>query len=299
MINTISFSGASLKGCFHIGVAEELLNQGIRPTAISAVSYGSYVAPFQAIGDLPTAFINDAINTTQKQAFPKSPYSKWNVLTALIGKRNNIGDQIGALKIYSKHYTQAVHDKLKTLDTDVWIAVHEYKSRKVKHFNLKLVDRDTALKLIHASASIPPFTKWVEIGGKYYCDPGITNHITSDWIVGKYNAPHLQGGDHLSVFSRPEIFDITKGEYIHDKNQPDNLPDNLGYIMNNMVLYTSIKDERLTNRACKDLCIKHQKIHAPYKLLDQFYKFDPDLNRAFIELGKQQVEKWIDNYYIR
>ncbi len=286
MIN-LAISGAASKIPFIYGVVKTLmLGNNIKPKNISGISSGAIVALLAGLNRFD--FDGVLINAKVSDVFKVSPMTKKGkisprAITRILTGKRSLGDQSNLKKTLKKHISVEEFEafKIDKNSPNVFIGAVNYETGKIKYFNLKKLDFETAIKSVSASASIPGVAEGEFIDDDLYYDGGVIDYIGSEWLAKNHKSDHL-----ISVYSRPEEYPVKHKE----------MKGIISVIARTIALLTknvSIDDEVVTDTYCQLEGIEHTKIFTQHPLMSETFKFDKDLNYAMFQLGVEAAEEKI------
>lgn len=212
MKNLLSISGGATDIAALFGVAKGVLANGFEPDVFAGVSAGAILAlplalkKYSEIERLVLSFTLDDI-------FEQNPISKrgkLNFAKSVLGlMRNNtsLGDYGKALRnTIKKVVSKSDFAKLKN---DVFVGVVNINENVLEIVNLRNCDYETAIEYVVASATIPIFSKPVEINGNLYVDGGIKDHNIANRLIGISDISELVSIYVRDEKKRKEIADIS------------------------------------------------------------------------------------------
>ncbi len=186
----LTLSGGGAKGIAHIGVIRALLDNGIKPTIVSATSAGSIIGSLYASG-VPV--------DKMEQLIADSSLMKIFRLVAMPGA--------GLVKLDYLRERLAefiTEDSFDALRYPLYVCATNLNQGKSVYFN-----SGTLFDKVVASCSVPWLFKPLEIGGEMYVDGGIMNNMPAgiirdkcDILIGSNVKPkvHVQSNKELDTF---------------------------------------------------------------------------------------------------
>jgi len=295
-IKHLGISGGGTKIHGLAGAAREVLeNQCYDPHYYTGISAGAILA-------IPLALrMFDEIETITCALEPKTFFSQvpvnkkggisfWAGVRAFLGvigiaKHNSLGHMGNLYKVLRKVITPKKYLEYKN-SPDTFIAYVGYvdsKSGARKYVNLKdpKLGYEGMIKAIVASASIPVFTKPVEISEDLGVDGGVRDHIGTPWLLKEYKVTRT-----VSIYSRPE--DLTG--YLNSNWKAKNIFDVLMRTIDIMMIEISKSDEDIEDEICKRKKIAQKKIFLP-KIMNHVYDTDHKRLNDLYRAGREEAEK--------
>ncbi|WKK80556.2 patatin-like phospholipase family protein [Marivirga arenosa] len=167
----LALSGGGARGFAHLGIAQFLYEQNIKPDIISGTSAGAIAGAFLAAGYLPKRTLEIISDINFLKFF--RPAMSWSGLVSL--------EKISGLLL--EYFPDNSFNSLKI---PLIISTTNYSKGENVNF-----DSGELIKPLLASASIPVIFKPIMMGEDSYVDGGITNnmpanllHTKADFIIG-------------------------------------------------------------------------------------------------------------------
>jgi NTE family protein len=166
-------SGGGVKGVAHAGVIKALLERDIHPDIVSGASAGAVVGALYAKGIQPEDMLS---------FFKETPLLKYTLLTIY---KPGLFDTNKYLTFFEKYFPT---NAFEALEKQLYVVVTNLQLGEPEFFN-----KGELLKVVLASAALPPVFSPVSINGTLYADGGIMNNFpvqplidNSQFIIGSY-----------------------------------------------------------------------------------------------------------------
>jgi hypothetical protein len=292
--DAIALSGSSTKIQFHLGVAHELTNLGFDPKYLNGCSGGAIVQLFMSIKKFDKKTIDVFLDVKSSDVFNIEPMNSKGKLTlkaklrAITGK-GSLGKQDNLLQMIKDNFTEEDYKELKATGKKVFCTVFNLNTKLAEYVNISRpsMKYNTAMRFVVASAAIPLAVEPVKIGRSWYVDGGAVEHNGGKDLAKRKFIDNL-----FTVWSRPDILTAirkTRPENHFEPWKPEGLKKNGLRVLEGIGFNTSLEDEETIDAFCAINDINQTKVFPSYKLMDQLYKFDKDLQRSMYEHGKVQA----------
>jgi len=284
-----SMSGGSTKIAALAGASiYTLRDYDYTPDYISGISAGGILAVplalqlYDEVEELATTFSYDDIFNIK----PVNDKGKitldaiWRVITG----KQSLGAQDNLVKTMKKLVPDTLFDlyQKRSAFPVCILGMVDFQSGKRFYINMKTVSYSVFLSSVKATSSIPVFVESVEMPWKgYFYDGGVRDHIGSHYLMENFEMD-----EHISLYSRPEDYDISEGAW-----KPKNIYTVLQRTIDIMGVEISKNDELKEDVISKEKNIKNTKIFMPYTLSDQAYEISPDKLKEWYEIGYRQAEQ--------
>jgi len=166
-------SGGGVKGVAHVGIIKALLERDIYPDIVSGASAGAVVGALYANGISPIDML---------AFFKETPLLKYNLLTI---NKPGLFDTNKYLMFFEKYFPS---NAFESLEKQLHIVATNLQTGEPEFFS-----KGKLLKVILASAALPPVFSPVSINGTLYADGGIMNNFpveplmaSTEFIIGSY-----------------------------------------------------------------------------------------------------------------
>lgn len=237
-------AGGGARGLAHLGVAQELQQQGIEVDFIGGTSIGSVMAVLLA-SDRPL----DEIVAVARRGFALNPTSDWSglpLISLIRGRRMRRVVDTGRFELLG--HAADIEDLWK----NCYCVASNYSQAREQ-----VLSRGDAVKAMLASAAIPGALPPVLMDGELLCDGGTFNNFPVDVMRARRGVGRVIGVD--LAFRKPRRIehDEVPGPWalLRDRLRPYKsrryrLPSLVAYLMNVSILYSSSRQQasrRLTD----------------------------------------------------
>lgn len=174
----VVLSGGGIRGMAHLGLLQALKEHDIEPDYIAGASAGALVGALYAAGNTPTQSL---------ELFTNTPLFRWSNYNLTRWKPGFFDTEK-----YRKYFLRFLpDDSFEALQKTLFVSVTDVcAGRSV------IMDSGPIIKVLSASAAVPPIFSPVMIDGVYYADGGIMNNFpveplleNCDLLVGSYVSP--------------------------------------------------------------------------------------------------------------
>lgn len=182
----LALSGGGIRAVSHLGVAQALMDHGVRFSQISGTSAGAIGAAFMAEGYSPREFL-----TIIKEA------RLFKLLRPAFGSPGLVS--ILKARFLINHYIP--HNSFKKLKIPITIATVDLGEGKLVYFT----DGELDLAVL-ASCCLPGIFKPIVINGHMYIDGGVLNNFPVEPLVGNCDLIIGSSCNHLPIVTEIKSF---------------------------------------------------------------------------------------------
>lgn len=188
----IVLSGGGTRGMAHIGLLQALKENGIQPDYIAGASAGALVGAMYAAGCTPEQSL---------ELFTNTPLFSWTNYNLTRWKPGLFDTEK-----YRKYFLRFLpDDSFEALQTPLFVSVTDVCTGRPV-----LMNSGPIIRVLSASAAVPPVFSPVLIDGTYYADGGIMNNFPIEpleerctHILGSYASPvrHVEAKEMWNSFN--------------------------------------------------------------------------------------------------
>ena len=299
----ISGGGTKIGGLF--GAAEVLmLDKGYQPDIISGISAGAVLSVPLALGKFEMVR-SLVVDFDLKDFFSVSPVNAngkirvLNAIVKIIGGKRYLGKQDNLPKTLAKVVSEQEFNAYKSNNTMPICIVGSvnFQTGGRVYINLKEVSYTAFLDFVNASASLPVFTKGVEVNtpfqdfeGRQFNEPavlydgGVRDHIGTARILV---SDAFDISETVSIYSRPEDYRL-----VIESAFPKNILETLSRYIDITNVEVSKNDEFMEQEILKDRpAVCHDAIYLP-RIMRSVYDVDKGRLRQMYEAGRLAAHDW-------